>query len=124
MPLFLTPLRLGVGVDDRGYGLAALILARRLLPLDLALNELVARAPGTIATSRHYTHATKDKGMPSCPQGGRPMDHKVMLILLLWLALQAPLGSLVGRFIKIGLGEAKLAKSMTKYVPFYVASNS
>ena len=52
------------------------------------------------------------------------MDHKVMLILLLWLALQVPLCSLVGGFIKIGSGEAKVAKSPPKYALSYVASNS
>jgi hypothetical protein len=31
----------GVGVDDDSYELAALILVRRFLPLDLALNELL-----------------------------------------------------------------------------------
>jgi hypothetical protein len=35
------PLLLGVGVDDGGYGLAALVLARRFLPLDLAFNQLL-----------------------------------------------------------------------------------
>jgi hypothetical protein len=51
------------------------------------------------------------------------MDHKVMLILLLWLALQTPFGSLVGRFIKIGSGEPRVAKSPAKYASSYVASN-
>jgi hypothetical protein len=40
------------------------------------------------------------------------MDHKEVLILLLWLALQTSLGSIVGRFIKIGSGEASVAKSL------------
>jgi hypothetical protein len=51
------------------------------------------------------------------------MHHNVMLILLLWLALQTLLGSLVGRFIKFGLGEASVAKSRPKLIPFYVANN-
>ena len=45
------------------------------------------------------------------------MDHKVMLILLLWLALQVPLCSLVGGFIKIGSGEAEVAKSRRNDFP-------
>jgi hypothetical protein len=58
------PLLLGVGVDSDGYGLAALVLIRRFLPLDLALNQSVACAPGTTATGRRYPHTSKDKGTP------------------------------------------------------------
>jgi hypothetical protein len=52
------------------------------------------------------------------------MSENVMLISLFWLALQIPLSSLVGRFIKYGSGKARIAESRPKFVPFYVANEA